>query len=151
MTAKFAGSLAVWLLAVGLRAETTPAASATSAVQVAGEKAASAEILPPEKAKEFIGKAVVVEGPVTGIRFLEDSDRKPVFLNFGEPFPKHCFTVVIFGKDRAKFGDTPPEKLFDGRRVRVKGLVEKYRGKPQIVVEDPAQIEIVPAPDAPKN
>jgi len=58
---------------------------------------------------------------------------------------------VIFGKDREKFGGTPPEKLFDGKFVRVRGKVEEYRGKPQIVVEDPAQIEIVPAPDAPKN
>lgn len=109
------------------------------------------EVVTVEQARNFVGKTVVVEGQVTGIRFLERSERQPVFLNFGEAFPNHAFTVVIFGKDRAKFGDTPPEKLFEGRRVRVRGKIEEYRGKPQIVVEDPAHIEVAPAPDASKN
>lgn len=143
-----------WMVVAGLLAPAMGRwAAGADAPPAAAEPAtpAAEEVLTVEQAKNFVGKAVVVEGQVTGIRFLEQSERKPVFLNFGEAFPNHAFTVVIFGKDRAKFGETPPEKLFEGRRVRVRGKIEEYRGKPQIVVEDPAHIEIVPAPDAPKN
>lgn len=151
MKTRFYGGLAAGLLAVGpLWAKTPPPAAASESVAVVAPTAAASEILPPEAARDHIGQSVTIEGEVTGIRFLEDSDRKPVFLNFGEPFPKHTFTVVIFGKDRGKFAE-PPEKQFEGKRVRVRGTIERYRGKPQIVVEDPAQIEIVPPPDAPKN
>ena len=36
-----------------------------------------------------------------------------------------------------------PEEHYRGKAVRVTGLVRYYRGKPQIVLESPDQIEVI--------
>lgn len=40
-------------------------------------------------------------------------------------------------------GIAEPEKHFDGKKIRVTGVVEIYRDRPQIRVDDPKQIEVV--------
>jgi hypothetical protein len=47
--------------------------------------------------------------------------------------------VVIFGSDRAKFGE--PDTEFATQTICATGKVEEYRGVPQIVATDPKQIE----------
>jgi hypothetical protein len=64
--------------------------------------------LTPVEAKAHIGEVATVCGKVMSARFAESSNRQPTFLNLDQPFPKHIFTVVIFGSDRAKCGE--PEK-----------------------------------------
>jgi DNA/RNA endonuclease YhcR with UshA esterase domain len=49
--------------------------------------------------------------------------------------------VVIFPEDWSKF-PRPPETLFYGRRIRVQGLIEEYQGTPEIIVNEPWQIEV---------
>lgn len=85
-----------------------------------------------------IGKTVTVCGVVASARFLQGSGREPTFLNFADTYPKHPFTVVIWGNVRSQF-DYPPESL-KGQSICVRGLVETYRSKPQIVVSSPKQI-----------
>ena len=48
------------------------------------------------------------------------------------------FTVVIWGKTRDQF-DYAPETL-KGEPICVKGMIEQYKSKPQIVVDSPSQI-----------
>jgi hypothetical protein len=55
------------------------------------------------------------------------------------PYPQSNFTVVIWEEDRAKFG--APETGFANRRVCVSGRIEQYRGKAEMVVRDPGQIQ----------
>ena len=62
-------------------------------------------------------------------------------MNFHQDYANH-FKVVIFPDDWPKFPE-PPEELFLGKKVRVKGLVKEYRGAPEIIVEEPEQIEVV--------
>jgi len=50
--------------------------------------------------------------------------------------------VVIFPDAWPKFPG-PPEELFLDKKVRVKGLVKEYQGAPEIIVEEPEQIEVV--------
>lgn len=64
-----------------------------------------------------------------------------VFLDFHEDYRMY-FKAVIFATDWDKF-PTPPEELFLGKLVRITGLVREYQGAPEIIVEEPAQIEIV--------
>lgn len=54
---------------------------------------------------------------------------------------------MIPGLSRAAFNE-PPEVLFNGKTVCVTGLIVDYRGKPEIVVEDPSQIVIQEAAPA---
>jgi DNA/RNA endonuclease YhcR with UshA esterase domain len=65
---------------------------------------------------------------------------KAIFLNFAEAY-EGSFTAVIFPEDVWKF-PAPPENLFYGKRVRIRGLIEDYQGTPEIVIEDPWQIEV---------
>lgn len=85
-----------------------------------------------------IGKTVTVCGIIESARYLKGSGREPTFLNFAGTYPKHPFTVVIWGKIRPQF-DYAPETL-EGQSICVRGLIETYRSKPQIVVDSPKQI-----------
>lgn len=62
------------------------------------------------------------------------------------------FTVVIFkgGLDRLKAdGIESPAEHFEKATIRVRGVVEDRDGRPQIVVEEPGQITVVKAAEAP--
>lgn len=85
-----------------------------------------------------IGKTVTVCGVIASARYLQGSGREPTFLNFADTYPKQPFTVVIWGETRAQF-DYAPETL-EGKSICVRGLIETYRSKPQIVVNSPKQI-----------
>jgi len=103
--------------------------------------------IPAEQAKQHIGETNTVCGLVAGARFLESSPGKPTFLNFDRPFPDHTFTVVIFESNRAKF-KSPLEMLFTGKTVCVTGPIVEYRGKTEIIVQDPSQIVLQEAAPA---
>ena len=88
-----------------------------------------------------VGKTATVCGHIKSSKFLQGSGREPTFLNFADTYPKHPFTVVIWGDTREQF-DYAPETL-KGQSICVRGLIETYKSKPQIVVTSPAQITVV--------
>ena len=92
-------------------------------------------------AQQHIGETNTICGVVASTRYLESTSSKPTLLNFDRPFPNHTFTVVIPEASRARFKQIP-EALFRGKTVCVTGPIIDYRGKPEIVVEDPSQIAI---------
>ncbi|MFB0535794.1 MAG: OB-fold nucleic acid binding domain-containing protein [Anaerolineae bacterium] len=107
-------------------ATVTPPASPTPPAVVSWQDAA-----------QYYGQIVTVEGTVVGTY----NSGKVVFLNFDKDY-ENTFKVVIFPDDWPKFPE-PPEELFLGKKVRVKGLVKEYQGAPEIIVEEPEQIEVV--------
>ncbi len=137
-----------WLIGPLLAALFAAPAVRGAPERVSAEPAGGVPVVRAEQAAGWVGKEAVVEGVVSTTKYLEQVNRQPTFLNFGEPHPNHCFTAVIFGGDRGKFAGEPPESAFLGKHVRVRGRVEDYRGKPEIIVRDPAQIEVVPEPEA---
>jgi aspartyl/asparaginyl-tRNA synthetase len=90
-----------------------------------------------QDAAQYYGQTATVEGTVVSTY----NSGKVVFLNFDEDY-KSTFKVVIFPDDWPKFPE-PPEKLFLDQKVRVKGLVKEYQGAPEIIVEEPEQIEVI--------
>lgn len=104
----------------------------------AGEAISAAE------AADHMGEERTVCGPVASTRYVPWVRGEPTFLNFGRPYPHQVFTVVIWGSDRSRFDESPEERFRD-RRVCVTGTIEPYRGKPEIVVRHPRQIEVVGA------
>ncbi len=52
------------------------------------------------------------------------------------------FKVVIFPRVWDKWPETP-DQYYAGKTIRVTGLIKKYRGWPEIIVNDPSQIEII--------
>jgi hypothetical protein len=104
--------------------------------------AQAAEPIRWDEATHHVGESVVVEGRVLGVHCSPLS----CLLAFDPTFNR--FTAVI---QAARFADFPsPEELdrrYSGRLVRVRGTVREVDGKPEIVLEQPADITLnEPAP-----
>lgn len=105
----------------------------------AAAPAADVPDVPIAEAGQHVGQVARICGLVASAAHFASVTGQPTFLNLDRPYPDQLFTVVIWGSNRSRFG-TPPEQLFDGKSICVTGRIDTYRGKPQIVVEDPAQI-----------
>ncbi|MFH1631057.1 MAG: thermonuclease family protein [Candidatus Aenigmatarchaeota archaeon] len=90
-------------------------------------------------ATDYIGENKIFEGRV--VDSYKASKSNTVFLNFGKPYPNHCFTAVIFSSDMKNFPENPQDYYVD-KTVRIKGIVKIYEGKPEIILENEYQIEI---------
>ena len=95
--------------------------------------------IPASKASSFVGSYKSVCGKIVDTRFASSSSGSPTFLNFDKPYPNHPFVAVIWGRDRSNFS-SKPEVQYKGKDVCAYGLIETYKGKPQIIVNDPSQI-----------
>ena len=106
-----------------------------------GSPFAKAEVLTCGQAAQHIGEVQTVRGVVVSTIFSVKTKGQPTYLNFDKPSPDTVFSVLIPPADRSKFA-SPPEEMFNGKTVRVTGKITTYAGKPQIVVNDPAQIDV---------
>jgi DNA/RNA endonuclease YhcR with UshA esterase domain len=88
--------------------------------------------------KDHVGETATVCGNVVSTRYAASTRGQPTFLNLDKPYPNQVFTVVIWGNNRSKFGR--PEVEYKEKRVCVTGKIAEYRGVPQVIVDDPAQI-----------
>jgi len=92
------------------------------------------------EAKNHIGERITVCGNVVSTHYSARTKGNPTFLNLDEPYPRQIFTILIWGSDRPKFGD--PEAKYGQKSVCVTGLLKDYKGVPEVIVEQPSQIEI---------
>jgi len=99
----------------------------------------NAEVVGACLAGKYISRKIIVEGKIVDTHRSLKSDT--VFLNFEKPYPNQCFTAVIFRSNLYKFIQNP-ENYYLNKTVRVFGNVKEYRGKPEIILQDPSQIEI---------
>lgn len=88
-------------------------------------------------AHEYYGKTVIVEGKIVSTY----NSGKACFLNFHEDWKNHL-TAVIFARDLDKF-PASPEKHYVDKRVRIIGRIERYKGAPEIVLNDATEIQIL--------
>jgi len=95
-------------------------------------------IIPWEEAHRHPGEEIVVEGTIVRTHRAE----KVMYLNFHANW-KRYLTLVIFVKDLPLFPGNP-ETAYKGKKVRVRGEVQLYKDRPEMVVRDPANIRIVP-------
>lgn len=128
------------ILLVGLFLLARQATAADSAI---AEPAIPA--VDPADTGEHVGEECTVEFHVETARKLPG--KEVCFLNSCRDHrDEKNFTVVIFkgGLDRLKEdGIESPAEHFEQATIRVRGVVEKRNGRPQIVVDDPGQITLV--------
>lgn len=86
---------------------------------------------------QYYGQYVIIEGTIVDTY----NSGNACFLNFHLDWERY-FTAVIFASDFYKFPRNP-ESYYKGKKVRVRGIVQEYEGKPEIILEDPSQIEII--------
>ncbi len=96
-----------------------------------------------EDAANYYDREAIVHGKIVLTRNIGEY----AFLNFHPNF-RNNFTALIREKDLEAF-PTPPERMYRDKYVAVRGRVIKYRGKPEIVIESPA--EIVTWSEAPQD
>jgi len=92
------------------------------------------------EAKGHIGEEATVCGKVASTRYAATTRGKPTFLNLDKAYPSQVFTILIWGESREKFG-TPEEKYRD-KKICVTGRITEYRKAPEIVVNEPQNIEV---------
>jgi hypothetical protein len=93
----------------------------------------------PREAKNHAGELATVCGKVASTHYASSTKGQPTFINLDEPYPREIFTALIWGSDRAKFGN--PELKYRDKQVCITGKISSYRGVPEIIVSEPTQIK----------
>ena len=83
----------------------------------------------------YLGKNVTVCERVYAVR----STNTITQINLGGKFPNNPITIVIFAKSYANFKGNI-EDMYKDKNICVKGKVQEYKGKAQIIVESPENI-----------
>lgn len=94
----------------------------------------------PAEAASHVGREVIVEGTVSQI---VTTVNLTTHVNFGGLYPNHVFTATIFKARQGLFAGV--RERFEGQRAQVQGTVRLYRGKPEIVIDQPSQLRLVEA------
>ena len=101
-------------------------------------------VISASEAAKKIGEKVTVEMEVKSVGRGKSG---VYFLNSEENYRSNeNFTLFIDRAGAAKFkkaGIPDPAEHFKGKKVRATGTVKLYKERPEIVVEDPMQIELV--------
>lgn len=94
-----------------------------------------------EAAATHVGELRIVAGEIVVASHRPEINGSPTFLNYHDPFEGY-FTALIWGDDRPRFESAfgPPEDAFLDRLICVSGLIEEFRGAPEIILRDPAQV-----------
>jgi hypothetical protein len=100
------------------------------------------ECTPSAQAASVVGRNVTVCGRIGGASYQSSTNGRPTFMNFDRDYPNHSFTALIWGDNRSRFSPPPEQQFAAGKNVCVTGVVELYRGKPQIIVRDPGAIKV---------
>jgi len=79
---------------------------------------------------------VVVQGKVSQIVL---SVNLTTHINFGGLYPNHVFTATIVRARQTLFAGV---RDYEGKEVQVQGLVHLYKGKPEIMLTERAQIRL---------
>jgi hypothetical protein len=96
--------------------------------------------VPWDLAGNHIGKYMSVEGKIVRTH----NSGKACFLNFHNNWTRY-FSLVIFDNVFHRFPETP-EKYYLDKLVRVRGKIKMYRGRSEMVVDSPEQIDIIENP-----
>jgi hypothetical protein len=90
----------------------------------------------PSVAGLFIGEEKIVEGPVTAA----ERDANVVHLRVGKA-PQDMIVSLVIGLLNSF--PPAPENYYPGKTVRVAGTIRSFRGVPEIVIRDAADIRVV--------
>jgi len=97
----------------------------------------ASQVIQWNEAHNYYGQHITVEGKIVSTY----NSGKACFLNFHHDYKKY-FTAVIFRSAFHKFPSNP-EDYYYGKEVHVTGKIKKYKGKPEIIIDDPFQIKII--------
>jgi DNA/RNA endonuclease YhcR with UshA esterase domain len=103
---------------------------------LAAASAHAETIIAAADAAKHVGETVTVEGTVSAVH--TESRSGVTFIDVGGRYPDQAFTGVIFKGDVDKFRNV---EALTGKVVDITGPVHAYKGRPETVLSDPAQIK----------
>lgn len=121
----------------GLPSERPTSGQVDTSFPESGQPASTARVISWRDAAKHYGEYATVEGTIVATH----NSGKACFLNF-HPDYKRYFTAVIFALAFPRF-PANPENYYYGKKVCVSGYIKEYKGKPEIILNDPSQIEIL--------
>ena len=89
------------------------------------------------EAQKHVGESITVEGVIKYTKNIGNI----CFLNFHPNFEKYA-SILIFGEYFSSFPKSP-EIYYYLKKVRIHGKVTSYKGKAQIKIYSPRQIEVI--------
>ncbi len=96
------------------------------------------------EAAKHVGEETTVTGKVFTV---STTGKGTTFMNFGERYPNHVFTGVIFARSSAEVGDV---KQYEGKETALTGKIETGPdGKPQIIISSADQLKLAKGGPAP--
>lgn len=101
------------------------------------QRSTKTKVISWQNAADYYGEYATVEGTIVATY----NSGKACFLNF-HPNYKRYFTAVIFASAFSRF-PANPENYYRGKKVHVSGYIKEYKGKPEIILNSPSQIEIL--------
>jgi DNA/RNA endonuclease YhcR with UshA esterase domain len=101
---------------------------------VATNHAVAADCVPFSEARRHLGKTQCVIGTVMRV---EEGSNGVTFLDFCQNYETCPFTVVVFQGDLRRVGDV---RQLTGRTIEIKGTVEEYDGRAEIILRHPQQL-----------
>jgi micrococcal nuclease len=88
-------------------------------------------------AGKYVNQYVIVKGTIVDTYNSGDV----CFLHFHSEWQSH-FSVVIFACDIPGFPESP-DVYYHGKTVYIIGVIQEYKGSPEIIVKTPDQIRIL--------
>lgn len=97
------------------------------------------DFIPASDAVRFIDERKAIYGKVMEVR----EGRSAIFIEIGNT-AKTGLRVVIFKQDETNFRDNgiAPVTYYQGKKVVVYGKIKMYKGKIEVIVGSPSQIEV---------
>lgn len=95
-----------------------------------------AQTLTTTQAKAHKGENGTVCGKVASEKTAASSRGEPTFINLDSAYPNQVFTILVWGNDRKNVGELPRV----GSHVCASGVIQDYRGVPEIVVRSNGQL-----------
>jgi DNA/RNA endonuclease YhcR with UshA esterase domain len=96
---------------------------------------ADTQTISDSEAAQRIGQNMTVEGVVTAV---STSRKGNTFINFGGVYPSQTFTGWI--PAGTPLASDPSIHSLQGKRIKITGTIELYRGKPEIRILSREQI-----------
>jgi len=103
---------------------------------LAAASAHAGTIIGVADAPKHVGETVTVEGTVSAVH--TESRSGVTFIDMGGRYPDQAFTGVILKDDASKFQNV---ESLTGKVVDITGQVHAYKGRPETILNDPAQIK----------
>ncbi len=98
--------------------------------------------IPWQQARANIGRTVAVVGPLMKVTTPNTVQGNPTWIDIGGVFPStQRLSVIIWGDKKNEFPSVSSGQLV-GRSVCIIGLIESYKGNPQIVMTTASQFNV---------